>query len=333
MTLKERSSPKAPRAVWAAGALALLVLAGGGWWLQRAAGAPPAPPVASTTGAPAAPRAEAPAEPAVAPPPAAASVAAALPAASAAAPPPARGTSLPLPMGSPADELRKVQQALNGTATAQQMLEAATMLSLCPHADRIVESTFKSRDQPTPEAQQLEKAAGINKDQQIAWQQDLQRRCQVFDAATLARSGELFRKAHEGGAKNSALPYLQSLTGHGKPPVSPELLATLQREVRQTAEDGDFTTLLMYAHSFDPAPLGATPLQRQAYKEALFRIQREQSGEAMEKASRASTESLEKTMAQWIPAPPPLSAEQQREADALTKQIVDNWRRGQRKGG
>jgi hypothetical protein len=91
--------------------------------------------------------------------------------------------------------------------------------------------------------------------------------------------------------------------------------------------------LTQYSFAFNPTPLGITEVQRQDYKEALFRIQGETSGAAMETAGRASMDDTEKLMTRWGALPSPLSLEQQREAEALAKQVVDAWRKRQRRGG
>jgi hypothetical protein len=313
------------RAKWAAGAVTAVLAASGIWLLNRPTDAPAltaVTPAASAPGALEPRRTDVEAAP----------LPAALPAASTGASTSLARPSPPTPFTSLADALRKVQLALEGRATPKEMLEAATVLSACQGADLAVESMYKLRDQPSPESQQFEKSFGFSATDQIKRQQDFQRRCQVFDAATLARRGEFLKGAYEGGAKDSALPYLQWLNA-SKQEVNPELRAKLQREARQTAEDGNFMALTQYSFAFNPTPLGITEVQRQAYKEALFRIQGETSGAAMEKASRASMDDTEKMMAQWGALPPPLSPEQQREADALSRQVVDAWRNRQRKGG
>ena len=316
----EISSSSAPRrrAAWVAITAALA--AGGGWLLNRPADAPaPAPSAAGTQGPP---RIEAKAE----------AVAAPLPPASTAAPTPVAQPPLPLPTGSLDDALRKAQRTLDGPATPKEMLEAATVLLACQGADLASEALYKERDEPSPLGQQLQKIPGFSATELIKQQQDFQRRCQVFDAATLARRGELLKGAYEGGAKDSALPYLQWLI-ESKQEVDPGLHGKLQREARQTVEEGNLMALMLYSHAFNPAPFGITEVQRQAYKEALFRINGETSGAAWEKASRASMDNTEKMMVQWGALPPPLSPEQQREADALAKQVVDAWRTRQGKGG
>jgi hypothetical protein len=326
MASNEEPTASRGRVVGIAIGLALVLAAGAGWLKSRPTDAPAR--TAGESAAAPAPyeplRPEAKAEAAAAPPSAAAPLAASSPGA---------GLPPPAPRGTPADELRKVQMALQGGATPKEMLAAATLLSACPHADQAVEAMYHVRDQPTPEMQALNKATGLRPNDMIAQQQDLQRRCQAFDAATLARSGELFKRAYDGGAEGSALPYLQWLNGEGKREANPELLARLQREARQSAEDGDFMALNAYSLAFDPAPLGATPLQRQAYKEAFLRIQAEMGGPAMEKAMRGMIENVEKSIVPWGAAPPPLGADQQREADALARRVVDAWRKRQSQGG
>lgn len=227
--------------------------------------------------------------------------------------------------------MRKVEMALQGRATPSEALEAAQMLSACQGAELAVDSMYKERDQPSPVWQQLQKSPGFSSAEQITLQQDFQRRCQVFDAATLARRGELLKIAYEGGAKDSALPYLQWIN-EGKQEVNAELRSKLQREARQTVEQGDFLGLTQYSFAFNPTPLGITEMQRQAYKEAWLRIQGETSGAEMEKAARIMMDDTEKNMSRWGALPPPLAADQQREADALAAKVVAAWRKRQGKG-
>jgi hypothetical protein len=179
----------------------------------------------------------------------------------------------------------------------------------------------------------MKNMSGASSEEVLAKAQDLQRRCQVFGPATLARRGELLKRAYEGGASDSALPYLQWLNRNGGQKVDPELLSKLQREARRMPEDGDLMALTAYAHAFNPAALGVTPAQRQGYKEAWFRIQGEISGPESEKLSRASMENLEKIVNRSEGSSQALTAEQQREADALTARIVEAWRKRRSKAG
>lgn len=222
----------------------------------------------------------------------------------------------------PLDELRDVRLALEGKASPQDTLKAATVLMSCKGADGTVETMYRMRDQGDPGWKALEKLPGARMDELIARAQDVQRRCQVFDSSTLARTGELLARAYEGGAKEAALPYLQWLNGEGRQTGRPEAIGKLQRETRQAAEDGDVAALTVYSHAFNSSAFGITVVQRQAYKEAWLRIQGESAGAAMEKASRDSMENLERMVRQQA-----LSAEQQREADALTERVVAAWRK------
>lgn len=304
-----------------------LVLVAGGWWLLSWPADAPRPaaggPAPTAAGAPWPPRMDTKAE--------AADIR--LPAASTAAlTPVAPPSSVPASAAALADDLRKVQLALEGRATPKEMLQAATILSACQGSDGAVKSTYALRDQQDPQWQLLEMRGGVSSDKVIALLQDLQRQCQAFDAATLARRGELLRGAYDGGAMDAALPYLLWLSGTGEQ-VNSELRSKLQREARQTVEGGDLMALAQYSVSFNPSTLGTTEVQRQAYREAWLRIQGEMFDAEVEKANRTSSDDLEKQMAQWGALPPPLSPEQEREADALAKQVVDAWRKRQGKGG
>ncbi|WP_143742424.1 hypothetical protein [Roseateles chitinivorans] len=247
----------------------------------------------------------------------------------------APGSTSPLPRapGWPTDaSLRQVQRALDGQGTPKDLLEAATMLSACQGADAFVDQQYRERDQPSPTGRQLERITGRSSQDWIRQSQDFQRQCQVFDAATLARGPELLKRAYDTGAKDAALPYLQWLNT-SRQPIDPELRDRLQRDARQTAEDGDFMALLSYSFAFDVSAMGITEVQRQAYKEARLRIVGLMSGAEMEKASRDGMADTERMMGQWGALPPPLTAEQQREADALAARVIEAWRKRQGKQG
>ncbi|WP_343639928.1 hypothetical protein [Roseateles sp.] len=314
------ASKQTSGAAWAAIAVVTVLVAGG--WLMKRSEVP-------------APAAEPAPSPAANPQPSSTTVPS-FQTASGASPavptlPPAT-TSAPLPLASPAEALRRVQLALDGAGTSRDMLDAASMLSACQGADMAAEHMYRERDQPSPGGQQLQRITGLSSQERIRLQQDFQRHCQVFDAATIARQGELFKRAYDGGARDAALPYLQWLAGSGRP-IDPELRGRLQRDARQTAEDGDFIALTSYSFAFNASTLGITEVQRQAYKEAWLRIQGLMSGAEMERASRISMADMEKLMGQWGAAPSALSADQQREADALTAQVIDAWRKRQGKRG
>lgn len=316
MASRESSIAGRGRAAWVVAAV-VLSFAVGGWMLSRTtdrSALPVAAPSASTPHALESMPNEAKVEAAAISASAAASIS---------------QSSQPTAAMSPTDELHKVELALQGQASPKEALEAAKSLQACEGADDAVATMYRMRDQANPQWQQLVKSmSGSSSDEVLAKAQDLQRRCQVFGPATLARRGELLKRAYEGGASDSALPYLQWLNSNGRQKVDPEFLGRLQREARRMPEEGDFMALTDYAHAFNPAALGVTPAQRQGYKEAWLRIQGEMSGPESEKVSRASMESLEKTSGSQA-----LSAEQQREADALTARIVEAWRKRHSKAG
>lgn len=252
----------------------------------------------------------------------------------------ARGGAGALPANAPAqplsalasdpsasDDLRKVLLAFEDDATPGQARRAADMLGRCEHADASVEFAYQVRDQGGPLRKAFENGVG-SVEQRIKESQDMQRRCQIFDAATLARRGELLRRAYEGALPGMALQYLYWLNAHPGQAGAPELVGKLQREVRQTAEEGDVDTLMAYTHSF--GALGETAMQRQAYKEAWLRIMAERAGPEATQESRELRENFEKGMRQGRWAPLALSAAEQREVDALTERVVEAWRQRHR---
>ncbi|WP_457354969.1 hypothetical protein [Roseateles sp. P5_D6] len=301
-----------------------MLAVGGGWLLSRTTNAL-APsvgvPAASAPGALEPSRTEVTAEAAAAPLPAASTV-----------PTPIPHPHGATPTSSFAEALRKVQLTLQGHGTPKEMLEAATMLSACEGMDAAMEGTYRARDQNDPTFRRANSSAGVSSEQAIKHMEDVRRRCQVFDAAALARRGELLKGAYEGDAEGSALPYLVWINA-SQQAINPELRGKLQRDARQTAEDGDRIALAQFSLPFSTAALGITEVQRQAYREAGLRITGEASGAEEEKSSRASSDDTEKMMAKWGRMPPPLTPEQQREAGALAAKVVDAWRKRQAKGG
>lgn len=304
------------RNLWVIGGLALVLGLAAANWLLTGPAQVDAPPALSGSAA-ISPRA------AIAGTAVEASAGATAPPANAPAQPLSPLTSDP----SASDELRKVLLAFEDDATPAQARRAADMLGRCEHADRSVEFAYHVRDQGGALRKAFENGVG-SMDQRIKEAQDMQRRCQIFDAATLARRGELLRRAYEGALPGMALEYLIWLNAHPDQAGTPELLGKLQREVRQTAEEGDVDTLMAYVHSF--GALGETPMQRQAYKEAWLRIMAETSGPAAPQESRDSMQNLEKMMRQGRWAAPALSAAEQREVDALTVRVVEAWRQRHR---
>lgn len=228
------------------------------------------------------------------------------------------------------EALRKVQLALSG-GNADDALRAALALADCVHASRVVDALFTVRDQqrdvPGVIRQMVDDPSGVTHEK-IEQAQQEQRRCQVFDASTLARRGELFQKAYVGGAQGSALPYLQWLQSVDEVPDrawgkdEPALVAKLQAEVRSAAESGDMTLLPVFAFADVDAErqLGITPMQRQAFKEAWLLL-------LADGVPGGSVAQLRKDLDAQFATPAPLTAAQQSEADALTKRVVDAWRR------
>jgi hypothetical protein len=308
-------------------AAATLLLAGGAAaWLyghERASQAPVAVP-AATPAMPAAPTDVASAAAVAAPPPAT------RPAASGVAMPGKPPMVAQSGEESPAESLRKVQLGLNG-GTAEDALVAARTLQLCAMMSKAPEALFAVRDQPDLMPANVKKALremGAEdrvSNETIARAQNDQRRCQVFDAATLARSGELLQKAYDGKAAGAAMAYLQSLQyPDAKAKADPALIAKLQADVRRAADAGDPDTLMSFAMTVGETArdLGITMTQRNAYQNAWLQIQEERypgSSKAMKKTMDALSLMMPST---------PLTAAQQAEADALAKQVVDAWRHG-----
>jgi hypothetical protein len=219
------------------------------------------------------------------------------------------------------DRLQKVQLALSG-GTPEQALDAARTLAACAGADSSVDALFTGRDQKqTPQMLQAPQGMGVPTEKVINYAQKHQRQCQVFDAAMLARRGELLERAYEGGAEGASLDYLRWLSRNGRSEIDPALISKLQGESRQAAEAGDPTTLMAYAFAFDPSELGASPTQRQAYKDAWLRIQGEQpSGSKLVTFLNTSIDGIERML-----GTAPLNAQQQAEADALSQQVFESY--------
>jgi hypothetical protein len=232
------------------------------------------------------------------------------------------------PVETPSESLRKVQRALGG-GSPEEALSAGLSLLSCRHADQVANSAYQARDLaplvPSEIRKKLDALGGVTTEQIERAQQE-QRRCQVFDAAQLERTGELLRRAYEGGARVAPQAYLSWLQGDGKGEATPALIATLQAQVIASAEAGDITAIASAAYG-SASDLGATPVQAQAYREAWLRI-----GEALNPGSAASTKNVFALMDQFRQVQP-LTAEQQREVDTLVQKIVDAWHDRRRKGG
>jgi len=233
------------------------------------------------------------------------------------------------PVESAAESLRKVQLALSG-GSAQDDLVAAFVLESCVNADKAANDLIQGRDAvkwlPAEARKIFDKLPPVS-DETIARAQRDQRRCQVFDAATLGSRGELYRKAYEGGAPGAAIPYLRWLKTEGaqdKP--DPELIARLQAGARADAQAADLSALASFAYGgrYSAEQAGADPVQMNAYREAYLRIIEEAAP-----GQSASSRDLISRLTTLGPAEPALTAQQQHQADALVRQILDAWHRRQ----
>jgi hypothetical protein len=220
--------------------------------------------------------------------------------------------------------LRKVQLGLGG-GSAQEALEAANVLQNCVQATSAAAGLQATRDDPSilpPSVKKfLRSLGGLTNEKLLDGARNDERRCQVFDEATLARRGELFQKAYEGGAPGAAMAYLTWLGNDGKADADPAVVERLQADVRRLAESGDFGTLASFAFMPDAQAYGASRVDREAYKAAWLRIV-DDSGAGGSTSSRELIEKLER-----FSKLPPLTAEQQSEAAALAQKIYDNYHR------
>lgn len=291
-----------------------IALAGAGWMYSRSSASVPstAVPLSAPEALPQA------AEPSAAPTPVSPPSAVASASAASAMPPPG-----PFGNDSAADLLRNVQLGF-GSGSAQEAQEAANVLQFCAHAAKAAEAMQVTRDtislMPESIRKFLDSFGGIT-DEKIANAQSDGRRCQVFDDATLARRGELFQKAYEGGAPSAAMSYLTWLTYDGKAEADAAVVDKLQAEARQLAQAGDFGALSSYAFMVDSQAYGTSRTEREAYKEAWLRIADEGNP-----GSAASSRELIAKLERFSKLPP-LTPEQQREADALAQQVHDAYHR------
>jgi hypothetical protein len=231
-----------------------------------------------------------------------------------------------LPEESAAESLRKVQLGLEGSP--EQALVAAQTLQACALAQKEAEAYYQVRDRVGEVPPEVKKAFGSSDGALPKEAVDgilrNQRRCQVFDAVTLSRQGELFLKAYEGGARGAALPYLQWLVLQSpRPPVDQALLARAQADTRQAARSGDIATLaaFAYAQGGNAKDLGADAIEAHAYREAYFRILEDG---APDNAARDRVAKFSRL----LPPEPALTASQQQAADALVTQLLAAHRQG-----
>eukprot|EP00042_Codosiga_hollandica_P060418 m.921116 g.921116 ORF g.921116 m.921116 type:complete len:332 (+) comp79124_c0_seq1:243-1238(+) len=221
------------------------------------------------------------------------------------------------------EDMAKVQRALAGSSAAEA-LQAAQLLTRCANSDRDVQGLFEARDQQPWILSKL--GLGIGIDKMIENAQSLQRDCQVFNAATHARTGALFEQAYVGGASNSAPAYLRWLQRDGAEAAPPALTADLQRYIRGQAESADAATLMLIALTNDPEGLGISAVDRVGFERAWRRIhEAEQSGDV-----GLVWGALQKVVALIGDKPLQLTPEQEAQADALAKRVFTEHQRRQR---
>lgn len=310
-----------------AGALGALA-----WWLQ--AGESPTPPVGPVQAA-ALPGAHPPGRAPAAPAPHDARRDNARPGGDDPSPPQAPAQP---PVQAPDSPLwRQVQSALRDAA-GSSALHTAQAMELCAihlkQAQRMADQGLRGRRwvdiRPTPgtaEAAMLE-PHGATDDQMAAAMESFERevgRCEVLDARTLARRGELYARAWRDGVTGAAHAYLACLTQPDQPnQAEPALLDELRAVVRQEAGAGGIVALSGWADISQQQALqaGFSAVEHWAYREAYWLI--------MERNSPGSTASLRTLQAQADEtarlagmAPVALSAAQHAQARALAQQVVD----------
>lgn len=221
------------------------------------------------------------------------------------------------------EDMAKVQRALAGGSAAEAM-QAAQLLTRCADADRAVQALFETRDEQPWIFAKLGLGLGIDK--MIENAQSFQRDCQVFGAATHARTGALFEQAYVGGARHAALAYLRWLQRDGAEPAAPAQIAELQRHIRREAESGDPGMLMLIALTNDPGGLGLSAADRAGFERAWQRIREADPGGDAGLVWGA----FQKVLELIGDKPPQLTPEQEAQAAALAKQVFTEHQRRQR---
>src|SRR5213078_3345833 len=103
-----------------------------------------------------------------------------------------------------------------------------------------------------------------------------------------------------------------------------DLIARLQAGARADAQAADLSALVSFAYGgrYSAELTGADPVQMHAYREAYLRIIEEAAP-----GQSASPRDLISRLATLGPAEPAMTAQQQHDADALVRQIMDAWHR------
>lgn len=324
-THAEQPLSSSRRKRWALKIAVTLLLAGtAGWlyWRHDAGATALAPSFAMAVAA------GSPASTPMQPPAAASAAASAAQAAGFSAPRPWRP-----PEETPAEVLHKVQKGLSN-GSPQEVLHAAYALSTCARLASASEKLAAAglaglnaqdlRYHMPPELEKNLESMGAFKKEAAEGAEREQRRCQVFDAATLARRGELYKRAYEGDPQGAANAYLSHLTMESpQDKADPQLLASLRADARQAAQSGDLASLAGWAFGGDMAAqkMGFSLVEARAYREAYYRIVDEGLP-----GNSADARKLAAGMEKFGPPAASLSAAQQREADALAQRILETHR-------
>lgn len=220
-------------------------------------------------------------------------------------------------LNAPPEAVLRVRQALEGGDPGAAM-EAAAILTQCAHVEAQVNTTFAARDQQSPALMRALNWMGARIEHAIVAAMTVQRHCQMFDAPTIARRGDLYRRAYEGQVQGAAIGYLRWLRESGRFDAEGSLVGKLQGELRTAAEAGDTEVLMAYALAFDLPDLGITPVEKEAYKQAWLRIQAQVPAEAAAPAVlRALPDIMDK-----LSSNVPLNAEQKSKADDLANRVL-----------
>lgn len=234
------------------------------------------------------------------------------------------------PNESPAELLARVQMAFSN-GTPEQSLKAAVTVSKCARLLKAADAATKAgvRGLAPGQVRQLlsEKESKIFDSMETKptngnpdWFESEIRQCQVLDAQTLARRGELYARAYEGGAPNAAGAYLSWLVRDASEgQVDAKFLLRLRAEVSRTAEAGELLTLqdFVFASQSISIQKGFTTVEHQAYREAYFLL--------IERNAPGSSAPLRKWssgMDQLAPNYVQLTEKERLEASALAEKIL-----------
>lgn len=237
--------------------------------------------------------------------------------------------------------LSRVQNALSN-GSPKDALQAATTLGMCAavlkaaeyeaHAGITGMSPEQSRQMLSDKEKRIFDSMKIDTTSLSEGASSFDRtfrQCQALDAQTLSKQGDLLARAFEGGAPDSAAPYLSWLRHEdsGKN-ANPSLMNQLRTEVERAAEDGQILTLQRFVFGTQAMSLedGFTAVQHEAYRNAYLRI----IGEA-DPNGAASLARLSVGMGQLALSRIELTEQEKQQASLLTDKILANFH-NKRKG-